>query len=242
LTHFTNVSGNTARLFYDKNDRIIKQVLPKQYDSEKDNGVGTTYKYNIKGQVVEVKNALGETVTKNAYDPKGNLKTSVDGENNKVEYTYTLLGQIKDVVTPNSKKENKKSQSYNYDARGNITGITDGNENETSYLLDDWGRIIQITTPEGGIEKYTYDYAGNITSTTDANGGTIEYFYNSLGQVCEIKDQEGNSEYFYYDEEGNLIKHIDRNENIVNRKYNIGKAKDLNTIQMEHLIMRTLEI
>ncbi|NFA44216.1 hypothetical protein EXM65_17010 [Clostridium botulinum] len=223
LTHFTNVSGNTARLFYDKNDRIIKQVLPEQYDSEKDNGVGTTYKYNIKGQVVEVKNALGETVTKNTYDPKGNLKTSVDGENNKVEYTYTLLGQIKDVVTPNSSKENKKAQSYSYDARGNITGITDGNGNETSYLLDDWGRIIQITTPEGGIEKYTYDYAGNITSTTDANGGTIEYFYNSLGQVCEIKDQEGNSEYFYYDEEGNLIKHIDRNENIVNRKYNIDK-------------------
>ncbi len=223
LTHFTNVSGNTARLFYDKNDRIIKQVLPEQYDNEKDNGVGTTYKYNIKGQVVEVKNALGETVTKNTYDPKGNLKTSVDGENNKVEYTYTLLGQIKDVVTPNSKKENKKAQSYSYDARGNITGITDGNGNETSYLLDHWGRIIQITTPEGGIEKYTYDYAGNIASTTDANGGIIEYFYNSLGQVCEIKDQEGNSEYFYYDEEGNLIKHIDRNENIVNRKYNIDR-------------------
>ncbi|NFL87633.1 RHS repeat-associated core domain-containing protein [Clostridium botulinum] len=223
LTHFTNVSGNTARLFYDKNDRIIKQVLPKQYDETKDNGVGTTYKYNIKGQVVEVKNALGETVTKNTYDPKGNLKTSVDGENNKVEYTYTLLGQIKDVVTPNSKKEERLAQSYKYDARGNITGITDGNGNETSYLLDDWGRIIQITTPEGGIEKYTYDYAGNITSTTDANGGIIEYFYNSLGQVCEIKDQEGNSEYFYYDEEGNLIKHIDRNENIVNRKYNIDR-------------------
>ncbi|WP_353846054.1 hypothetical protein [Clostridium sp. ZBS15] len=63
LTHFTNVSGNTARLFYDKNDRIIKQVLPEQYKQEQDNGVGTTYSYNLKGQVVEVKNALGETVT-----------------------------------------------------------------------------------------------------------------------------------------------------------------------------------
>ncbi|WP_253198410.1 RHS repeat domain-containing protein [Clostridium gasigenes] len=223
LTHFINVSGNTTRLFYDKNDRIIKQVLPEQYDETKDDGVGTTYVYNLKGQVVEVKNALGETITQNTYDPKGNIKTSIDGENNKVEYTYTLLSQIKDITTPNSKKENKIAQSYNYDARGNITGITDGNGNETSYILDDWGRITQITTPEGGTEKYTYDFAGNITSTTDANGGTIEYFYNSLGQVSEIKNQEGNSEYFYYDNEGNLTKHIDRNQNHVDRKYNIDR-------------------
>ncbi|NRT79266.1 RHS repeat-associated core domain-containing protein [Clostridium beijerinckii] len=223
LTHFVNFSGNTTRLFYDKNDRIIKQVLPEQYDEVKDNGVGTTYSYNLKGQVVEVKNALGETITKNTYDPKGNLKTSIDGENNKVEYTYTLLGQIKDVITPNSRKENKTAQSYKYDVRGNITGITDGNGNKTSYILDDWGRIIQITTPEGGVEKYTYDFAGNITSTTDANGGKIEYFYNSLGQVCEIRDQEGNSEYFYYDAEGNLTKHIDRNQNHVDRNYNLDK-------------------
>ena len=223
LTHFINASGNVTRLFYDKNDRIIKQVLPEQYDEAMDDGSGTVYSYNVQGKVIEVKNALGQTVTKNTYDPRGNLKTSIDGENNKVEYTYTLLGQIKDITTPNSRNENKTAQSYSYDARGNITGIVDGNGNETKYLLDDWGRIIQITTPEGGIEKYTYDYAGNITSTTDANGGTIQYFYNSLGQVSEIKDQEGLSEYFYYDEEGNLTKHIDRNENIVDRTYNIDK-------------------
>ncbi|OOM76177.1 putative deoxyribonuclease RhsC [Clostridium puniceum] len=223
LTHFVNFSGNTTRLFYDKNDRIIKQVLPEQYDNKKDDGVGTTYSYNLKGQVVEVKNALGETITKNTYDHKGNIKSSIDGENNKVEYTYTLLGQIKDIVTPNSRKENKLAQSYKYDARGNITGITDGNGNQTSYLLDDWGRIIQITTAEGGVEKYAYDYAGNITSTTDANGRSIEYFYNSLGQVCEIRDQEGNSEYFYYDKEGNLTKHVDRNKNHVDRSYNVDR-------------------
>lgn len=223
LTHFRNISGNTTRLFYDKNDRIIKQVLPEQYDETLDDGLGTTYSYNLKGQVVEVKNALGETITKNTYDPKGNIKTSIDGENNKVEYTYTLLGQIKDIVTPNSRKENKAAQSYTYDARGNITGIMDGNGNETSYKLDDWGRIIEIITPEGGVEKYTYDYAGNITNTTDANGGTITYSYNSLGQVSEIKDQEGNSEYFYYDEEGNLTKSVDRNKNNVDRSYNIDR-------------------
>ncbi|SFA79965.1 RHS repeat-associated core domain-containing protein [Clostridium frigidicarnis] len=166
---------------------------------------------------------MGQVVTQNTYDPKGNIKTSIDGENNKVEYTHNLLGKIKEIITPSSKKENKVAQSYKYDGRGNITGIIDGNGNETSYVLDDWGRITKIVTPEGGQEAYTYDYAGNITSTTDANGGTIEYFYNSLGQVCEIKDQEGHSEYFYYDNEGNVTKTIDRNGNQVEKSYNLDR-------------------
>ena len=223
LTHLKNALGNTTRLFYDKNGRIIKEVLPEQYNEADDDGLGTTYKYNLKGQVLEVKNPSGKTITVNEYDPKGNLKSVTDGENNKVEYTYTLLNRVKDITTPNARNENRKSQSYNYDARGNITGIIDGNGNETKYILDDWGRIIQIETAEGNVEKYEYDYAGNIISTTDCNGNTIQYKYNSLNLVSEIVDQQGESEYFYYDEEGNLSKYIDRNKNHVDRKYNIDK-------------------
>ena len=56
LTHYINATGNTTRLLYDKNDRIIKEILPEQYNKEKDDGLGTTYKYNFKGQVTEIKN------------------------------------------------------------------------------------------------------------------------------------------------------------------------------------------
>ena len=145
----------------------------------------------------------------------------MDGLNNQVEYTYTLLGQMKEVITPNSRKVGQVAQSFTYDARGNITGVVDGKGTETKYLLDDWGRITEIITPEGGREKYTYDSIGNITSTTDANGGTITYVYNSQNQVCEIKDQEGKREYFYYDEEGNQTHHVDRDGNQVRGTYNL---------------------
>ncbi|WP_099190500.1 RHS repeat-associated core domain-containing protein [Tepidibacter mesophilus] len=221
LTHYINELKNTTRLFYDKNDRIIKEVLPQQYNEKIDDGEGTTYKYNIKGQLLETKNPLGQTIEKNEYDYKGNKISVVDGVNNKVEYTYNLLGNIKQIITPNSKKQNKEIQKYTYDIRGNITGICDGNGNNTKYELDDWGRIIQIVTAEGTVEKYTYDYAGNITSTTDANENTITYEYNNFNKVSKIKDQEGYSEYFYYDEEGNQVEHIDRNENKVLYGYNI---------------------
>lgn len=223
LTHYINATGNTTRLLCDKNDRIIKEILPEQYNKEKDDGLGTTYKYNFKGQVTEIKNPLGQVVNKMEYDIKGNLLSKTDGENKKVEYKYTLLGKIQEIITPKSKKENKPAQKYTYDGRGNITGVIDGNGNETKYFLDKWGRITEIETAEGAIEKYSYDFAGNITSTTDGNGNTIIYKYNSLGLVSEIIDQEGNSEYFYYDTEGNLTKHIDRNNNHVDKQYNIDK-------------------
>ena len=70
-THETNELGNTTRIYYDKNDRVIKEILPQEYEEEIDDGKGITYSYNLKGQVIEIKNPLGEMVRKNQYDHNG---------------------------------------------------------------------------------------------------------------------------------------------------------------------------
>ena len=41
-------------MFYDKNNRIIKEVKPEQYNEELDDGLGRTYSYNIQGQVTDI--------------------------------------------------------------------------------------------------------------------------------------------------------------------------------------------
>ncbi|MBP2021909.1 RHS repeat-associated protein [Clostridium punense] len=223
LTHFTNENGHTTRLFYDKNSRIIKEVLPEQYDKDIDDGAGVTIKYDPWDRVKEIRNPLGQLTKENHYDSLGNIKEAVDGLNNKVEFTYNLAGLMKKVITPNSREKGRAAQSYSYDSRGNIIGICDGNGNETRYNLDDWGRITEIINPDGSIEKYTYDYAGNINSTQDGNGNIIEYVYNSINKVKEIKDQQGESKYFYYDLEENLKETVDRNGNYLYYGYNIDK-------------------
>ncbi len=43
LTRIITPKGYEILKVYDEIDRIVKQVLAEQYDSEKDNGVGTTY-------------------------------------------------------------------------------------------------------------------------------------------------------------------------------------------------------
>ena len=222
LTHLTDESGNTTRLFYDRNGRITKVVRPEQYDPGQDDGKGICYEYDSRDQVVRITGPDGTILQEQTYDSAGNVRTRLEGQSVYTAYAYDLAGDLLAVYKGRENaRKNRSAQRMAYDAWGNITSVEDGNGNQTGFRLDDWGRIIEIHTPEGGTERYTYDHAGNITSTTDANGGTITYAYNSMGRVCQTTDQEGFSEYFYYDEEGRLETRIDRNGNKTTTHYNM---------------------
>ena len=222
LTHLTDESGATTRVFYDANDRIQKVVRPEQYSEETDDGAGMVYGYSCQDRVLTVTGPDGMPVQTCTYNAAGSLSAVRTGKKQYTEYAYNLAGQPLAVYMGEKNARNKQAaQRFTYDAWGNITGVEDGNQNRTGFILDAWGRITEIHTPEGGVERYTYDYAGNITSTTDANGGIIQYRYNSLGQVSEIVDQEGDKGYFYYDEEGRPQIHINRNGNTVRTHYNM---------------------
>lgn len=222
LTHLTDESGATIRLFYDGNDRITKVVRPEQYNAVQDNGQGICYTYDCRDRAVRITGPDGAVLREQTYDCMGNVKGRLEGQTLYTEYDYNLAGNLQAVYRGRTNaNERRAAQRMNYDAWGNIAGVEDGNHNQTEFCLDDWGRITEIHTPEGGVERYTYDCAGNITSTTDENGGTITYSYNSMGQVCRITDQEGNDEYFYYDEEGRRETHIDRNGNVERTLYNM---------------------
>ena len=222
LTHLTDESGATTRLFYDRNGRITKIICPEQYDTEQDDGQGIHYTYDCRDQVVRITGPDGTVIREQTYDRMGNVKERLEGKTLYTEYDYNLAGNLLAVYRGKTNAGKRHAaQRMDYDIWGNITSVEDGNCNRTEFLLDDWGRIIETHTPEGGKELYTYNYAGNITSTTDANGGTITYRYNSMGRVCQITDQEGNNEYFYYDEEGRQETHIDRNGNVERTLYNM---------------------
>ncbi|MDE6622461.1 MAG: sugar-binding protein, partial [Lachnospiraceae bacterium] len=222
LTHLTDEGGNTTRLFYDRNDRIIKAVRPQQYDPGLDDGQGTCYLYDRSDRIVRITGPDGTVLQEQTYDSAGNVKTRIEGQSVYTEYVHDLAGDLLAVYKGRENAEkDRAAQRMKYDAWGNITGTEDGNGNRTEFSLDSWGRIVAVHTPEGGTEHYTYDHAGNITSTTDANGGTITYSYNSMGKVYLVTDQEGCSEYFYYDAEGRLETRTDRNGNRETTHYNM---------------------
>jgi len=114
---------------------------------------------NNRGMRKTVFNALGHTITYNAYDSHGNVLTMTDSNG---------------VVT-----------SYQYDVRQRPTQITvtppQGAARVTSYSYDNLGQLLTAITPTGVTLTLSYDAAHYLRSITDNLGNRIEYNYDENG-------------------------------------------------------------
>jgi YD repeat-containing protein len=218
-TKYTGKNGGITRTVYDKNGRIIKRILPNEYQIKGEAGQGCRYTYDRQGRVITIIAPDGSVIETNRYDTAGRLLKRRDSAQSGVDYTYDLAGRIKTIHTPGG-----ACQAYEYDVRGNIIAVIDGNKIKTEYKLDRWGRTTEIVKADGTREYYGYDYAGNITETTDGEGNTIRYEYNLINKLKEITDQTGEKDTFLYDAEGRLKFHTDRNGTQVEYSYNIYDA------------------
>ena len=222
LTHKTEPCGAATRYFYDRNDRLLKEISPYGYEPENDDGAGTTYRYDSRGNRIRVTNALGELVQERSYNLQNLPVTQRDGFGNSTSLSYELDGQLREVRREGRPQAGKRSlQQYEYNARGQITGIVDGNRNQISYDVDNWGRITGIRFADDVKEGYEYTPAGQVSRAVDGNGNSVQYHYNSFGKVSERIDQLGYKESFRYDEEGNLALHIDRDGRRLQRVCNV---------------------
>ncbi|MGN0403126.1 MAG: hypothetical protein ACI4HQ_12830, partial [Acetatifactor sp.] len=248
VTHRTNPSGAVLRYLYDRNDKLSKAVSPYAYEPESDEGAGTTYAYDSRGNRIRVTNALGEMVQELSYNLQNLPVAQRDSFGNRTELSYGLDGKVKNIrrlgegnwngsagdsseysgaaaqnimADGYARSGQRTIQQYEYNARGQITGIVDGNQNPISYDVDGWGRITGVGFADGVREGYEYTPAGQVSRATDGNGNSVEYRYNSLGKVSERIDQMGYTETFQYDEEGNLSLHIDRDGRQLQRDCNV---------------------
>lgn len=248
LIRRTNPSGAVLRYLYDRNDKLSKAISPYAYEPESDDGAGTTYVYDSRGNRIRVTNALGEMVQERSYNLQNQPVMQKDPFGNRTVYSYGLDGQVRDVRRFGDGKWNGSAgdsseccgtmaqnaavswsdgngqrtiQQFEYNARGQIVGVVDGNYNPISYDVDSWGRIIGIGFADGAKEGYEYTPAGQVSKTTDGNGNFVQYRYNSFGKVSERTDQMGYTETFRYDEEGNLSLHIDRDGRRLQRDCNV---------------------
>ena len=237
-----NPGGAVMRYLYDRNDKLSKEINSYGYEPESDDGAGTAYAYDSRGNRIRVTNALGEVVQELSYNLQDRPMVQKDMFGNRTEFSYGLDGQIKNVrrsgdgnwnrsagdgseqsraANQSAKNSQRIIQQYEYNARGQIVGIVDGNRNPISYDVDHWGRITGVGFADGVKEGYEYTPAGQVSKTTDGNGNSVQYRYNSFGKVSERIDQLGYSETFLYDEEGNLSLHIDRDGRRLQRDCNV---------------------
>ncbi|KRE97655.1 hypothetical protein ASG87_15510 [Frateuria sp. Soil773] len=135
-------------------------------------GTGDTIvlNYSQAGDLLTVKNSLGQTTTYEGYND---------------------LGQPGFVTGPNGEKA-----GFLYDARGRVIETQtyrNGATQHTTYEYDGFGRLAKATRPDGQYHGYQYDAAGRLVSEYEPEtGGTFAqtvYTYNALSQPTLITTQ-----------------------------------------------------
>ncbi len=95
MSHKINSTGVATCYFSDMNNRWLKTVSPYAYRSESDNGAGTTYAYDSRGNQIRITNALGEMVQKLTYNLQNRPVEQKDAFGNRTQFSYGPDGKVR---------------------------------------------------------------------------------------------------------------------------------------------------
>jgi len=207
------------------------------------------YRYDAKGNRIEVRNALNHTSKIKSLDNNGNPLVIVDANGVETQLSYNARGWLQsktvklndgDVTT-----QYHYAHSGNYKGEGQVSKVTLPNKQQVSYEYDKAYRVIGISNSQGERISYTLDLEGNrIAETTHnsqgelvrtqqqvfdelsrllahigANKQTTAYHYNKNGQLASVIDPMKNETHQAFDALNRLIATTDANEGVIKKAY-----------------------
>ena len=174
------------------------------------------YRYDHEGDLVEVKDALGEPYRYEYDDHLLVKETDRAGVSFYFEYDGTDE-KARCVRTWGTDGIYARELSYDLDAQ--TTTVVDTRGAETVYHWNDMGLVTKEVGPKGNEETYTYDEDANKLTETDALGNTTEYEYDERGRLVTVTNVEGNTRDVTYDEDGNIVELADELDHTWDRSF-----------------------
>ncbi len=211
-----DAGGNVTRVTRAKGDGTYERATDYAYD-----GRGLARQ---ESQYPAWPSTSGSLVTVNAYDPTGNLITSVNPLGLTTTYGYDALDRLtsidySDVGTPDV--------VYGYDTDGNRTSMTDGT-GTTTYTYDEADRLISVTSPGPQTVGYRYDLDGNRTKLIYPDGTAVTYTIDKAGQLASLQDWASRSVAYTYYPDGAVRDAT--NPNGTETKYNYDNDRRLTNV------------
>lgn len=134
--------------------------------------------YDEKGQLIEKKNAAGNTIQKLNYDNQGNLAASHNGDQNWTGYEYNGVNKVKSINIPAA-----GTTKFEYTGKG-LAKFIDSLSNNTQYSRSGFGDIIEENSPASGKTNFIYSsHNGALKKKTDAKGTATNYHYDRFGRL-----------------------------------------------------------
>ena len=158
-------------------------------------GARSEYRYDIRGNRVASKNAMG-VVSTNAFDKAGNvvrqgLLRTVNGNVEDVALlTYSYDGLNRKVSETDAYGYSK---IWQYDERGLVTASISAAGVRTDFTYDDYGNKVEQLDGIGGTRRWEFSDGlgsdagvyvfGQLKRYTDLGGHVTSYHYDALGQL-----------------------------------------------------------
>lgn len=280
LTRTTDANGGYETYEYDQFGQIIYRT---RYDSDGSRQTSTEYDrrglafneevsgdswqsgwaskarhvhYDAFGRVESYTDFQGEHFY-NAYDRRGRIVQTEDGEANIRATTYDAFDRVLTQTDANG-----ATTQYAYDRanrtvtlttpegisvetvhtrHGQTHIVTDGNGNVTSYSYDRDGNLLETTTPLTS-SSAEYDNAGRLLRTVDANGVTVEYGYDAANRLLtRVVDPDGIAleQTYGYDAKGRQVTSTDANGVVTTVGYDLKGQVLTRTIDPDGLNLTT---
>ncbi|OUN32465.1 hypothetical protein B5G27_15605 [Lachnoclostridium sp. An76] len=192
----------------------------------------TRYLRDLKGQVTEVIDALGQR-EQYAYDGKGQLLSKLDKEGFLTKYAYTKQGDLSRIQYADGREV-----KLSYNPLRQLILVQDW-LGETKITPDAWGRAKAVQYPDGREVSYTYGKSGERRSITYPDGRTVSYGYDeqvrlsemregdrvitygydAFGRLSEKKFPNGTESAYTYDSKGQLTELVHRDREGVSDRY-----------------------
>ena len=192
----------------------------------------TRYLRDLKGQVTEVIDALGQR-EQYAYDGKGQLLSKLDKEGFLTKYAYTKQGDLSRIQYADGREV---KLSYNPlrqltlvqdwlgetkitpDALGRATAVQYPDGREVSYTYGKSGERTGITYPDGRTVSYGYDEQARLSEMKEGDR-VITYGYDAFGRLAQKKLPNGTESAYTYDSKGQLTELVHRDREGVSDRY-----------------------
>jgi len=177
------------------------------------------WQYDGMGNIIQEKNALGETITYRYDSNKNKVFEQGPCQDFHKEYVYDFSNRLvseKMVFNDGTTLTNQ----YRYDYLSNKIGESDIYGNETSYSYDGLNRLVETTKPPifdvntrsiNQTTKIDLNIFGAITCKVDPEGRKTLIKTNIRGQPTSIDYPDGTHEQFRYNKDGTLRKHNEKN-------------------------------
>lgn len=194
------------------------------------NGKTSIYTYDLLGNLIQVKNALGHIIILSNYDGLGHVGKVVDANGFTTEYTYDVRGRIitkKETLGTNQVRtvtytygafgitkieSNGMRETINYSDNGTIASITHGVGTQINsqqiFIYSKLGVLLNVEYREGTNVKYAHtnnhNQLGWTTADVGNNSQNIRYQYDGNGNITQKTDSLGNITTYTYNVRGQI--------------------------------------